>query len=417
MIQFLGQQNAAFLRSLLLAACAICIAAHSGCRRAAYTELYIEQLNNESRLLEDRIYEYDSAYRKLELETQSLHHENERLRGQLAAGLSSIPRTSRQSSSSEPSIEFEEIPPLSKAPTPRSSPKEKSPSENLNANPPSSPKESPKVIESDPLEPPKIEIPSQPSILNDGASSTDPVGTSVNYLAVSASKRSPTATENDAVVQAVAIGPAEEQSDESAETIVDEPAETNDQTVFDSQLPTDVDADVDHQQAYTPHLGPAITTTDSSSFEDENFDEQIIELMFHPAFTRAVDADKVVGEESIRMILQPKLASGKIVPSNGHLTVVVVDPYATNGENSDAPVTLGRWIFTPDQLQQYYDPVGSAQGYRFELGPIQGKPTKAELIIFVRLEYEDGRKLVNQFTIHPDSNPTDKPIWTARAKQ
>ncbi len=58
--------------------------ASNGCRRAAYNELYIEQLNSDARLLEDRIYEYDAAYRQLELELSAVQQENARLRGELS---------------------------------------------------------------------------------------------------------------------------------------------------------------------------------------------------------------------------------------------------------------------------------------------------------------------------------------------
>lgn len=415
MIHFFDQQRNASLRRSLFVACILCIAIQSGCRKAAYTELYIEQLNNEARLLEDRIYEYDSAYRELEHEVQSLHHENERLRGQLGSA------QSLRSRKSQSNLEFEEIPPGSSASPQRTTPKEKPRTERPAPAQNKTPKDSPAVIESEPLEPPAIELPSPPSMLND-SSSTDPVGTSVDYVAVSRAGNKPRPVD-DQVVQAVAVSTAIEPEEEIAESEevrdAEEQSDAKEQSdaVASDESSFPVDAEViETQQAYAPHLSPSASTTATSSIGSDNT-EDVIELMFHPAFTRAIDADKTPGEESFRMILQPKLASGKVVPVNGHLTIVVVDPNATNPDNPDAPVSLGRWTFTPEQLLQYFDPIGSANGYRFEMGPLQSKPTKSELTIFVRLEYEDGRKLVNQFTIHPDSNPTDKPIWTARAKQ
>ncbi len=88
---------------------------------------------------------------------------------------------------------------------------------------------------------------------------------------------------------------------------------------------------------------------------------------------------------------------------NGRLTIVVVDPNAENAEQSDVPVRLGRWVFTADQLEEYFDPIGSAQGYRFELGPFHSAPVNNAVTLFVRLEYEDGRKLINQFTVYLNS--------------
>ncbi len=57
----------------------------AGCQRRAYTDLYVERMAGEIRELEDRIYEYDAAYRATEDELAIIQSENEHLKDRLAA--------------------------------------------------------------------------------------------------------------------------------------------------------------------------------------------------------------------------------------------------------------------------------------------------------------------------------------------
>ncbi len=54
-----------------------------GCRQRAYTELYVENMASEIRVLEDRVYEYDAAYQTLERENEEQRRINASLETKL----------------------------------------------------------------------------------------------------------------------------------------------------------------------------------------------------------------------------------------------------------------------------------------------------------------------------------------------
>jgi hypothetical protein len=54
-----------------------------GCRQRAYTELYVENMASEVRVLEDRVYEYDAAYQSLERENAEQRRINATLEAKL----------------------------------------------------------------------------------------------------------------------------------------------------------------------------------------------------------------------------------------------------------------------------------------------------------------------------------------------
>lgn len=83
--------------------------AFTGCRQRAYTELYVENMASDIRVLEDRVYEYDAAYQSLESENA----EQKRINASLEAKLRDLRYESDSSSrSSTPSLK---IPPKIKS--------------------------------------------------------------------------------------------------------------------------------------------------------------------------------------------------------------------------------------------------------------------------------------------------------------
>ncbi len=378
----------------------------SGCRQSAYNELYIEQMNTENRLLEDRIYEYDSAYRELELEAEALHQENDRLRNEILQAQSSRSRSPLFTPKSS-------SPPAEKLP-PKSGPDIVVPAPDTNADSPADkeqtvepppPLKKPSVIESEMLEPPSIEFDTPPSALN----APTPQNESELELV----------SQQTDVAAAGAIAPdSDNPIDAHYEVEVVATEQTSESSSIDDLLPVDIESSLDDTKAFTPHLESSQIATMSVGHSNELEDDvqPIVELKFHPAFTRAIDADNIDGEESIRVLVQPTNSSGAIVEAEGHLTIVVVDPVKSSQNDSNNPARLGRWTFPADRLPEFFEPIGTAQGYRFELGPMEIPQASTELIIFVRLEFDDGRKIVNQYTVHANANPANKPVWTAIPK-
>ena len=83
MMPFRKTQNTQIFESrfrLRLLGCAVICVLGTGCRQRAYTELYVENMASEIRMLEDRIYEYDAAYLEKDSEYESKVRELERLK-------------------------------------------------------------------------------------------------------------------------------------------------------------------------------------------------------------------------------------------------------------------------------------------------------------------------------------------------
>lgn len=78
---FSMQTRSVFWIVFFAAGCAVL----GGCQRRAYTDLYVERMAGEIRELEDRIYEYDAAYRAAEDELAIKQAENENLQNRLLA--------------------------------------------------------------------------------------------------------------------------------------------------------------------------------------------------------------------------------------------------------------------------------------------------------------------------------------------
>ena len=76
-----------------------------GCRQRAYTELYVENMASEVRVLEDRVYEYDAAYQSLERENEEQRRINATLEAklrELKAEPESIPSSNRNNLKTPP---------------------------------------------------------------------------------------------------------------------------------------------------------------------------------------------------------------------------------------------------------------------------------------------------------------------------
>ena len=69
---------------LPLICCAIVFLFGTGCRQRAYTELYVESMASEIRMLEDRVFEYDAAYLEKDAGYESAVQELDRLRKKTA---------------------------------------------------------------------------------------------------------------------------------------------------------------------------------------------------------------------------------------------------------------------------------------------------------------------------------------------
>ena len=417
----------------------MCLAA--GCHQSAYTDLYVQQLNNEARQLEDRVYEYDAAYRRLETELDVLQHDNSRLRAQLALAEQAQSTSDRRSLLSPRSNSRESIPgrqntppsviesmPSPRRTEPRPDPAVR-PAEPLDVKPaPSRPpgpdipdpfesqrrKDPPPSIDSE-LVPPTIEFGIPPSALLQ--SDRDSVSASVETGPI---PRSGTALEDVQRAGGVLVATHEESlaeahvaTDADTEMIAVRPA-----VAAVAALPRDT-VDVDQFRIEVSPVGTegsnaAGSDNASSASQEKPASESLVELALHPAFTRGFDGNGDGIEESVRILVQPKTETGQIVSVDGELTVVAIDPVASANRGADNPKRLGRWGFTSAELEQLFDPIGSAAGYQLQFSPLESMPAGGQLSIFVRLELPDGRKLVNRMTIQLRTEAGASPVWTPR---
>ena len=277
------------------------------------------------------------------------------------------------------------------------------------------PGSNPKTIESE-LIPPLIELSMPPSAMNEADSqSFDDSQLLKQYpprsqVTAASSRRSPEDADN--IEQANFVSKLENKTAG--------PLQSSDAPLaIDAQLPLNFanDTDIDSLRIQTHSV---ITQDDAdqaniANVGNNSLHQSVVEIAFHPAFSHAFDSDKERGDDAIRVVLQPKLADGTIVQTDGDLTVIVVDPNANDGNGN--PLRLGRWVYAADQLQQYYDPIGSAKGYRLELGPLSDKAAASQVIVFLRIEYADGRKLVNKLPLSINVDGEADPVWTPRVSK
>lgn len=359
-----------------------------GCQRRAYTELYIDRMATEIRELEDRIYEYDAAYRQLENEILVFQSENDTLRRRLSEaqdlkrpspteGLRSIlPKSKAESPTpaargsnngpvSPPESEEKDEPDSRRE---RNSPS----SNNRTTSPPSS---SRRVDDDDDLSPPVIDL-GIPGLPPSSAPSSDdvlmpPTTSPLNpsLLPINPLDR----TQKIELPQAVIVAAYESSENSTGRN------ETN---------------------RLTSHANPPAPV-----------DQTIIEIGFHPTLCRGQDLDNQPGDDGLYLVLQPLNQHHQMIPELGELTIVVLDPNADEESNR-----LGRWKWSAEELERTLEPIGPAAGMHIALTWDERTPTGDTVVVYARYVLADGKQLVNDQKVRMHRPTLGSQNWTPRSE-
>lgn len=411
------------LITMAVGACALSL---SGCRQQIYHELYAEQSASEIRALEDRIIEYDSEFRALEQELWSVEEENARMKAQLdtSRGLpksSSKPGVVEETEPIEPSWSLPAAP-SSKPSTPRANPG-KTPDEVIDLGPKGG---QPNKDATKPKD--------DRSLLQQGKGNDDDQAPNVkkNQLMIppgeNTSPESPANNPNDDPAIELNTPPALEKPIENSEETMKAPEVPalpsldpnnnlknlpgNDEPLPPpNNFPQDRDRASNSGRIVVPGMdnNPIRQASAVAQVQEEVADPRMVELAFHPTLCRGNNGDSESGNDGLFLVLQPQNAKHQFLPVAAELTIIAEDP----ARPEDA-ARIGRWVFTPAELQELMQAHGSGQGFHLTLPWQEVKPEGDRVHVWVRYRLPDGRLLRNDRVIVLNRKGAHRSLWTPK---
>ena len=444
-------------------ACALAGFMASGCRQRAFTELYIEKMASEIRMLEDRIYEFDAAdqsniqeIEQLEREIASLRKAYEELQRKVGDTKFSPNRTNGDSSrkseayeipsvlvpDSSSSIEIIENPPaVMRSPvappvykenqTPDAS---KGPpadtSKGLGLPPDASkglPPDTSKglrlpPIDAEPLLPPSVGSKlREPQAMNNPRSRQNksdlPLPESITEevsLPSPLVRSAPQSKPMVAPVQPPNLAPVDVPS-LSTTPATDPPTllpkairnlqEANPQGSLNrNKIKMPEGSKVQWASATEP-----IHRDSEDSNRTDIVDNKVAEIGFHPTICRGNNFDETPGDDGLYLVVTPLNATGQVVNVLGTLTVVVEDSAVLDNKGR-----IARWEFKPQELEEMLTPIGASQGFHLSLPWQDLKPNSPSVTVYLLYELDDGRSMVNNRVIHLRKPSKGQTVWTPR---
>lgn len=356
------------------------IAALSGCRNRARSELYLDNLAAENRNLEDQLYEYDHEYRLLEQELQSLRLENARLQDGVSAegqgsgaGFWKADRANNSSGDSLPTPSVgggsSILDGIDKTSNSSGGDRTAPSAGNLPAFPGSDSQREP-IDLNDSFDPDDLSIPS-----------------------IEPGEPMPPPQPNGLLQTSSGLPSSEGYSLEMNLSQVEVPA----QLASNSSLKLVGNAASDGM-------------IDVGANPEKITDKRIVEIAFHPSLSRAANFDESPEDDGVYLVLQPMNEQGQMVPTAASLSVVVLDP-AREGNAA----RIARWDYSDNDVEAKMQPIGSKQGIHLTL-PWQGaKPSADRVIVFARYTFPNGRQVIGQKEIFVSGGDGFPTVWTSRS--
>jgi hypothetical protein len=433
---------------------------HVGCRRAAFNELYVENMASEVRMLEDRVYEYDAAYQALEQELADSQRAYLDIQSKLKALKEQNPSASAERPfklDSSPKVIVEPAPsienrpetfpknggdvelgpvvprvpskppakdatnfetndfsmpaprPLLDKPTPTPEPVPARPSDSLLPSP-----------KDFPGSPPSNILP--PSILPGVSPDPLPSGDKTTLKR----KRDYDLTED------VVLPPTMVRSAQAAPSR--QPLNTNllpssPRPPFHPSQPNSSQPNLDGSKPslMTPPSLPkldqgtilqgkiklpvdpnVVLASATTPIRSEPTDSRIVEIAFHPTMCRGHNFDEAPGDDGLYLVLIPRNKQSEPIHQSGDLTIVVEE--TTDGQSA----RIAAWEIGSKELSEYLEPIGASQGYHLSLPWQKSAPTTTTVQVFVKFEAEDGRTMVNRREVSLRRPGARQSAWTPR---
>jgi hypothetical protein len=414
------------------------------CRQRAVTELYVEQMAQRNRALEDLVYDFDAENRSMEFELEDLRRANAQLQGRLQ-------EIQRQSSRIDTSPSDR---PLTIHPEPRKSEQQKPESQR-----PESPKSrsgAPAPLKLPPgrnrgdesliLEPPEIVVPKQATEpILPAPDPLAPKSLAPKSLPPSSLVPEPQVREPQAIDPQMRREPSEDLLPELGPPSLKTPElktpefKTPEFKIPDASLPAVpgiesgsileraprglpsgdseaslLDRKIQLPASTAPGVGPSgvgssgiaapvIQTSAVQALEARGksgriptkpTDSRVREIDWHPTMCRAQNSDGKPGDDGLFLVLIPRNTAGQFVPSLGALTLVVEETLADG-----SVARIGRYEFSDAELKDYLEPVGSAPGLHIPIRWTEQKPAGTSVEVYAKLTMPDGSTMVNRRTI------------------
>ena len=419
------------------------------CRQRAVTELYVEQMAQRNRALEDLVYDFDAENRSMEFELEDLRRTNAQLQGRLQEIQRQTSRIDTSPSDRPSMIRPESQKTESQSPE---SPKSRSGAP-APLKLPSGRKQNESLI----LEPPEIVLPKQatepilPAPEPLAPKSLDPKSLAPKSLPPSSPVPEPQVREPQAIDPQMRREPSEDLLPElgpppslktpelkTPELKIPE-LKTPEFKIPDASLPTVpgiesgsileraprglpssdseaslLDRKIQLPASTAPGIGPSgigpsgtaapvIQTSAVQALEARGkpgriptkpTDSRVREIDWHPTMCRAQNSDGKPGDDGLYLVLIPRNTAGQFVPSLGALTLVVEETLADG-----SVARIGRYEFSDAELKDYLEPVGSAPGLHIPIRWTEQRPTGTSVEVYAKLTMPDGSTMVNRRTI------------------
>lgn len=362
-----------------------------GCRQRAVTELYVEQMAQRNRALEDLVYDFDAENRAMEFELEDLRRTNAQLQGRLQELQRQSARTERSPSDT---IRRESDRPEAKnkatTPAPLKLPSGRSKAE------------SDLGTQQEPLklDPPEIVVPKK---------STEP--TAVPQAEPLLPTPEPLNKES-----LLPKEPSSELLPQSKEQLLPPAAKESILKPAPSGLPTvPADASNSQRKIKLPSSGPSsqqssVVQSSATQIKTKPVDPRVRQIDWHPTMCRAQNLDGKPGDDGLYLVLVPRNSAGEFVPTTGDLTIVVEE---TQSENS--ALRIGRYEFTAEELKEHLEPIGSAPGLHLPIRWTDQTPSSTSVEVYVKFTLSDGTTMVNRRTFPLRKLAASGPSnWTPR---
>ena len=440
------------------------------CRQRAVTELYVEQMAQRNRALEDLVYDFDAENRSMEFELEDLRRANAQLQGRLQEIQRQSSRIDTSPSDRPLTIRPESQKPESQKPETQrpESPKSRSGAPAPLKLPPGRNRGDESLI----LEPPEIVIPKQ---------STEPIlpapepiapkSLAPKSLAPSSLVPEPQVREPQAIDPPILGEPSGELLPELGPPSLKTPElktpelkapdfktpspKSPEFKIPDASLPVVpgiesgsileraprglpsgdseaslLDRKIQLPASTAPGVGPSgvnpsgiatpvIQTSAVQALEAKGksgriptkpTDSRVREIDWHPTMCRAQNSDGKPGDDGLYLVLIPRNTAGQFVPSLGALTLVVEETLADG-----SVARIGRYEYPEAELKDYLEPVGSAPGLHIPIRWTEQRPAGTSVEVYAKLTMPDGSTMVNRRTIPLRRTTAMGPsTWTPR---
>lgn len=420
------------------------------CRQRAVTELYVEQMAQRNRALEDLVYDFDAENRSMEFELEDLRRANAQLQGRLQEIQRQSSRIDTSPSDRPLTIRPESQKPESQRPE---SPKSRSGAPAPLKLPPGRNRGDDSLI----LEPPEIVVPKQSSEpILPAPEPLAPKSLAPKSPAPSSLVPEPQVREPQSIDPLILGEPSGELLPELGPPSLKTPElRTPEFKIPDASLPVvpgiesgsileraprglpsgDSEASLLDRKILLPASSasgagpsgvnpsgiatPVIQSSAVQALEARGksgriptkpTDSRVREIDWHPTMCRAQNSDGKPGDDGLYLVLIPRNTAGQFVPSLGALTLVVEETLADG-----SVARIGRYEFSEAELKDYLEPVGSAPGLHIPIRWTEQRPAGTSVEVYAKLTMPDGSTMVNRRTIPLRKTAAMGPsTWTPR---